>query len=979
MQTFFKRHQKTIIWIVVGIFIISAGLVTLNQAGLFSGSSSRETASGALTYVATVDGTEISVEAFDTAWRNTLEYYSNLYQQIGMDFNDMLDGVSGVLYLRRLEAQVTQDLIRQAVLDNEARRRGINAPSDEVQEGFDAQYAQYVTYYGDELTDVVQGALGITLVQFQQRLRDGIATQIRNELVREAVVGVIDPSEEQLRSYYELNIIDYDQPEEVRASHILVADRDLADQLRTELLAGADFAELATAYSEDAGSRESGGDLGWFGRGQMVSEFEEAAFSLASGEISDVVETDYGYHLILVTDRREHTTPSFADVEDDVRADYIEQQQTDIFAAWVDGAVDSADVVIAIPEINAYLLQLEDPDLGLAEFERLRDGNLTDDPYVDYYIGSIYESKMNAATQDLAALEAIEEQVELSQIVVGEESLAEDLRARLAEGASFAELAQEYSTDAATAADGGALGFVSRSDLTDQLAEVAFALAIDSPSEVLATEDAYVILLVTDATPGASEEDLAQMAALEADIERYRNAALESYLVVFGEGIEDEQFLEEILQLDPDDTQVLFRLGKLLLEDESDVALNEAEARFLQVLALDPEHVASRIGLGDVFAARGDFENAIVHYELALELWSDDTSLMLKLAEAYIAVGELEAGGDLLDQIDEVIASTTGLQTLAATVQSLRGNMALASLETAVSARDALVARGLSVDSPEVVAADEVVATLAGEAIGAYEDALLSSGSGTQQRLQLGTVYLLAGEAMEAERTFREAIRQSPYRAEAHKGLGDALMAQGQEEEAVESYRDAFLYAFDPSLKAEIGTSLVSLLPEDLTLRFQLASVLEELEDWDGAIRQYGAVLNLSADDLEAYTRISAAYELRGDLETARDYAQRGADRAPTASTERSFLGRVVELDRLIVGEEQSLSTAGQDAMIRLAEMDIEIGDAIAARTRLEELRTFGTYRSEDVERLAGIVETLLAPIGSGTLTPDAQTGSNVP
>ena len=977
MQTFFKRHQKTIIWIVVGIFIISAGLVTLNQAGLFSGSSSRQTAAGALTYVATVDGTEISVEAFDTAWRNTLEYYSDLYQQIGMDFNDVLEGVRGVLYLRELEAQVTQDLIRQAVLENEAKRRGINAPLDEIQEEYDEQYAQYATYYGDELSNVVQGALGITLVQFQQRLRDGIATQIRSELVREAVVGVIDPSEEQLRSYYEQNIADYDQPEQVRASHILVTDPDLAAQLREQLLAGADFAELATEYSEDAGTQGSGGDLGWFGRGEMVPEFEQAAFSLESGAISDVVETDYGYHLIQVTDRREHMTPSFADVEDDVRAEYVEEQRTEIFAAWVEGAVDSADVVIAVPEINAYLLQLEDTDLGLAEFERLRDENLTDDPYVDYYIGSIYESKMNLATADLAALEALEEQVELSQIVVGEEALAEDLRAQLIEGASFAELAQEYSTDEATAADGGALGFVSRSDLSDGLAEVAFGLAIGSPSEVLAADDEFVILLVTDSTPGASEEDREQMETLQADIEHYRSAALESYLVVLGEGIEDEPFLEKILSFDPDNTQVLFRLGKLLLEDGTDVALNEAEERFLQVLSIDSDHVASRIGLGDTFAARGDFENAIVHYELALDLWSEDTSLMLKLAEAHIAVGDLEAGGDILDLLDGVIASTDGLQMLEATVQSLRGDIALASLEEAVADRDELIDSGQTSDSPDVVAVDEIIAQLAGEAIGAYESALSSSGSGTQQQLQLGTVYLLAGEAMEAERTFREAIRQSPYRAEAHKGLGDALMAQNQEEEAAESYRDAFLYAFDLSLKAEIGTSLVSLLPEDLTLRFQLAGVLEELEDWDGAIRQYGAVLNLSVNDLEAYTRISAAYEARGDLETAREYAQRGADRAPTASTERAFLERVVELDRQIVGEEEPLSSSGQDAMIRLAEMDIEIGDAIEAKTRLDELRSFGDYRSEDVERLIGVAETLLAPAGASM--PDVQTGSDVP
>ncbi len=977
MQTFFKRHQKTIIWIVVGIFIISAGLVTLNQAGFFSSSSSRDAASGALTYVATVDGTEISVEAFDIAWRNTLEYYSNLYQQIGMDFNDVLEGVSGVLYLRELEAQVTQDLVRQAVLDNEARRRGITAPSSQVDEAYQEQYAQYVSYYGDELNDVVQGALGITLVQFQQRLRDGISTQIRNEMVQADIVGVIEPNEEQLLAYYEANLSDYDQPEQVRAAHILVSDRDLAVQLRDQVLAGADFAELASTYSEDQGSKDNGGDLGWFGRGEMVTEFEEAAFSLQPGEISEVVETSFGYHIIQVTDRREHETPSFAEIESDVRTDYVEEQTAETFAAWVEEAVDAADVVIAIPEINAYLLQLKDTDLGLAEFERLRDENLSDDPYVDYYIGSIYESKMNLAKQDLATLQSIEEQVELSQIVVDDETLADELRGRLVAGEPFTELAQEYSTDEATAAEGGSLGFVSRSELSEALADVAFGLELNTPSDVVADDGAYVILLVTDSTSGPSDEELAQIETLETEIEQYRQAALESYLTVLGEGIEDEQFLEKILTFNPDDVQVLFRLGKLLLEEESAEALDEAETRFLQVLAIDPEHVASRIGLGDVFAAKGDYQQAITHYELALDLWSEDTSLMLKLAEAYIAVDRLDEGRDTLDLIDAVIGSAEGLQSLEGTVQSLRGSIALASLEKAVAERDALLAAGEPNDSPEVVAAEERVTALAQEAVSAYESALSASGAGTQQQLQLGNVYLLAGDALEAENAFREAIRQSPYRSEAHKGLGDALMQQGQEAEAIDSYRDAFLYAFDLSLKAEIGSSLVALLPEDLTLRFQLAGVLEELEDWDGAIRQYGAVLNISADDLEAYTRISAAYEARGDLETAREYAERGAQRAPTVSTERAFLNRVIELDRQIAGEEQPLSTAGQDAMIRLAEMDIEIGDAVSAKTRLDELRAYGSYRSEDIERLASVADSLLAPIGGGTM--DVQTGSNAP
>ncbi len=90
---------------------------------------------------------------------------------------------------------------------------------------------------------------------------------------------------------------------QVRASHILVKQKALADKLKYDLDAGANFAMLARKHSI-CPSREQGGDLGFFRKGQMVKEFEEAAFSLPEGKVSEPVRTEFGYHLIIVTGRR---------------------------------------------------------------------------------------------------------------------------------------------------------------------------------------------------------------------------------------------------------------------------------------------------------------------------------------------------------------------------------------------------------------------------------------------------------------------------------------------------------------------------------------------------------------------------------------------------------------------------------------------------------------------------------------------------
>ncbi len=163
------------------------------------------------------------------------------------------------------------------------------------------------------------------------------------------VAGQIAVPEAELKAYYEQNQARFGEPEQRRASHILLTageggsakDKAGAKKLAEELLAKLranpnSFAQLAKEYSKDPGSAANGGDLGFFGRGMMVKPFEEAAFKLKEGEISDVVESDFGYHIIRVTAIKPAQVKPYEQVRAEIEKDYRRQQAQKKFAEAVE-------------------------------------------------------------------------------------------------------------------------------------------------------------------------------------------------------------------------------------------------------------------------------------------------------------------------------------------------------------------------------------------------------------------------------------------------------------------------------------------------------------------------------------------------------------------------------------------------------------------------------------------------------------------
>ena len=137
-------------------------------------------------------------------------------------------------------------------------------------------------------------------------------------------------TDEALHQTYDEAVKSQGGQEEVRARHILVDSKDKAREIFEKIAHGSHFAQLAKEHSKDPGSKDQGGELGFFKRGQMVPPFEEAAFRLKKGEVGEPFESQFGWHIVRVDDRRQRAAPAFETVKDRVVASMIHQKAQQI-------------------------------------------------------------------------------------------------------------------------------------------------------------------------------------------------------------------------------------------------------------------------------------------------------------------------------------------------------------------------------------------------------------------------------------------------------------------------------------------------------------------------------------------------------------------------------------------------------------------------------------------------------------------------
>jgi len=250
--------------------------------------------------VAVVNGSIISQTEFDREMRVAQRSFSRM----GMG---MPNSQSSEMKKRTLEMLIDRELLYQ-----ESQKKGFKIDAAALDEEFKKRFPDEAKFKH------MLSKMEITEAALKSQFARGQAIQ---RLVDKALVPKTTVSDKVTKDHYDSHPERFKQPEQVRASHILIkvdpkADapqkaeaRKQLEEIQQKLKKGEDFSALAKASSQCPSSAQ-GGDLGYFRRGQMVKPFEEAAFSLKSGEVSDIVETQFGYHLIKVVDKKaEGTTP----------------------------------------------------------------------------------------------------------------------------------------------------------------------------------------------------------------------------------------------------------------------------------------------------------------------------------------------------------------------------------------------------------------------------------------------------------------------------------------------------------------------------------------------------------------------------------------------------------------------------------------------------------------------------------------------
>lgn len=269
--------------------------------------------------VAVVNGTVISQAELDSAMarfekqRNAAEKSNNPEE------------------LKELKKRVLQAMIDRELLLQEARKAGIKVEDAEL----DAQISNMKKRFGSEMKfGQMLEKWQFTEAQYRDNLKNEMITR---KYLDQQLGAKTDVSQEEVKAFYDTNREAFKTPEEIRASHILVKvepnssaeDKNKAREkmvvIQERVKKGEDFAAVAKEVS-DCPSKEQGGDLDFFSKGSMVGPFEDAAFALNVGAVSDIVQTEFGYHLIKVTDKRSESMREFDQVKGPIEQ-HLKQQR----------------------------------------------------------------------------------------------------------------------------------------------------------------------------------------------------------------------------------------------------------------------------------------------------------------------------------------------------------------------------------------------------------------------------------------------------------------------------------------------------------------------------------------------------------------------------------------------------------------------------------------------------------------------------
>ncbi|MBD2872451.1 foldase protein PrsA [Paenibacillus arenilitoris] len=257
--------------------------------------------------------------------------------------NEAVATVNGVeitkdkLYSKLVEAggpQTLENVITEELINQEAKANNVTVTDADV----DAEIELIKKNFGDDET------FNSTLAQYGMTLESLRNDTKINLTIRKILEPKTEVTDEEIQQFYDENKETLGTPEQIQASHILVATKEEAEAILAELKQGGDFAAIAKEKSTDPGSKDNGGDLGFFGKGKMVPEFEEAAFALKVNELSGVVQSEHGFHIIKKTAEKAAVVPTLEEKKEEIRNQLVASEANGLSEAWLTEIRDKAKI-----------------------------------------------------------------------------------------------------------------------------------------------------------------------------------------------------------------------------------------------------------------------------------------------------------------------------------------------------------------------------------------------------------------------------------------------------------------------------------------------------------------------------------------------------------------------------------------------------------------------------------------------------------
>lgn len=244
-----------------------------------------------------------------------------------------------------LQRSFLVQLIDRELIHGEARRLGIAVTEADIEAALQSHRQDYP---GAAFETMLQER-GLTLEDWRDELRESL---IMEKLLEEAVYSRVEVSEMEVAAYYEANRDQFDRPAQVRARQILVATEAEGQKALAQLRQGQPFAEVAREYSLSPDA-EQGGDLGFFSRGEMPPEFDAVVFDLPVNRLSELVKSEYGYHIFLVEEKRQAAQLKQKEVIEEIRTLLEGQKKEEVYLEWLQELRSKAAISVDWTQLEA--------------------------------------------------------------------------------------------------------------------------------------------------------------------------------------------------------------------------------------------------------------------------------------------------------------------------------------------------------------------------------------------------------------------------------------------------------------------------------------------------------------------------------------------------------------------------------------------------------------------------------------------------